>query len=568
MTSPIPTLNSRNDRRLLVAILLLGCICQVLWFPHPHRFDDMDEFGYLMCGPQVFEGLPPGYHYTFAGPEAWVGWVYIAAYSARYVVFPTAEEAAAPSLLRPYIAVNHAMWETYFDITILRLIYISISIILSLVAVATAFFYGRSRGGQVGALLLGGMAALTPVLVMHAPMAKSYSAAWSFSLIAAAMLGRASERPRAFWWSAILLGLAASSRVEMFAVLPLLLLLEVWPARTSTLQFLRRAVQYILAMVLTVMIVAPWSWTNLLGNLRAIATIRLGPSPGTPAQFSEILRDFAWENAMALPLAVFLTAVVAALLRRQKGRSAEWRWGAGIVALIACSSFLRTTGYGLRHQGPSFISLLLVLPMSVAALRQIAPRAIAIASTASLLVALLQSVIGGIAFQRAYVPDEATAWVNGHVPQGTTVYLTGTWNDPLPTPQSADAILSELMTPDAVRRKYQQGESRFNSNGGEVPRALSEQLLITERTPARRFYILGGRSEWVGPRFNVRPYRMSAVFWTQDPVPEFNKTGGVLIWRGSGPPPGMTLAPAATWLRGTVGTYVYVSPDVATRLKP
>ena len=41
---------------------------------------------------------------------------------------------------------------------------------------------------------------------------------------------------------------------------------------------------------------------NLLGNLRAIATIRLGPPPVGAAGFA-ILRDFAWDNAFGLPVA-------------------------------------------------------------------------------------------------------------------------------------------------------------------------------------------------------------------------------------------------------------------------
>src|SRR4051794_37665485 len=113
---------SRYDRGLLAALLLVAGVTFPSWFPDPHQYQDEDELSYMMVGTEVFQGLSPAYHYTFSGPEAWVSWTYTAASSARYFIFPTAEEAAVDPQVRPYVAINHAIWDIYNDTTPLRLV--------------------------------------------------------------------------------------------------------------------------------------------------------------------------------------------------------------------------------------------------------------------------------------------------------------------------------------------------------------------------------------------------------------------------------------------------------------
>jgi hypothetical protein len=135
-------------------------------------------------------------------------------------------------------------------------------------------------------------------------------------------------------------------------------------------------------------------------------------------------------------------------------------------------------------------------------------------------------------YRASYAPDNATAWVNAHVPAGTILYMNRTYRDPLPTPTSANAIWDEVMSRDAPRRKFESGLARMNLGEVSMPPALSEQSMATERGNARHYYILGSRAERVGPRYDLRRYHSSAVFGIpsgQSPLPAFLETGGVMI---------------------------------------
>lgn len=552
--------NRREQWRWLLVILLIGAGIRLWLIPSPTELRDVDEYYYLIGGPQVWEGLPPAYHYAFAGPETWVGWIYAACLTGRYVAFPTAEESAVPPQIRTLVATNHALWDMYFDLTPLRLLYIGISIAVGLIAIASAFKYGVRRGGVAGGVLLAAMVSLLPVLVEFSGMARPYSFAWSCVFIAIACLSRFRDGSRWMWLSGICMGLAVASRVEMVAVLPMLVLLELWPGSVSWKAFLKRSAAYVGLVVLTTMVVAPWCWTNLLGNLRAIATIRLAP-PNAEASRFQIILDFAWTNAMGLPIVFLVLASIFAAVRPGAARATQWTWPAAVVGLLLGSTFLSSTGFGLRHQGPAFLSVLLMMPLAIGLLAEVFDRRVTwslVISTAA--IALYQSIVLVIATKANYVPDDATAWVNQHLSAGSTLYLSPSWNDPLPTPASADVMWDEVMSRDAVRLKYAQGATRLNLVSSGPPRGLSEQLVMTERATARRFYILGGRSEFVGPRFNVRRYYSSPIFGLQDPVPEYSRTGGAIIWRGMGPPPGLSEMPAMKWVDANGhGTYVYMS---------
>ena len=104
--------------------------------------------------------------------------------SRRYFAFPTAEERQVPAQVRPYTAINHALFDTYHDMSSLRRVYVALAMLLSLVAVAAGFGLGRRWGGLAGAVLLGGLTACVPLLVLYAASSHPYSAAWSFAVIA------------------------------------------------------------------------------------------------------------------------------------------------------------------------------------------------------------------------------------------------------------------------------------------------------------------------------------------------------------------------------------------------
>jgi hypothetical protein len=96
---------------------------------------------------------------------------------------------------------------------------------------------------------------------------------------------------------------------------------------------------------------------------------------------------------------------------------------------------------------------------------------------------------------------------------------------------------------------------------------LSEENMIVERVERRGWYILGSRASLPDPRYDIHLYGQSLVFTASDPLPEFSKTGGVLIWHGG--PLAALGEPLAKWLRPDgQGTFVYCSPDARSRILP
>lgn len=561
--------------RSLVGLLILATILRIMILPSRAEETDGDEFYYLQGGALVLEGLPSGMHYTFAGPEIWFAWAYTGGLAARYLVWPTQEERAVPLEIRPYVAVNHATFDVYHDISLLKISYIVFAGIVGLFGVAAAFGYGRRRGGLTGGVLLGIMAASLPVLVEHAGLAKPYSLGWSCVLIAAYFAATAETKPVRRTTSAIFLGLAVASRVELLGLLPVIVLLEIWPNRASLWRFAVEILRYGLTTAVCVIVAAPWSVTNLLGNLRAIATIRVAKTTLINPTITGTLTDLMWSNALGIAILIFFFAIGLAIWKRKDAGLARWPWLAALLALLLLSSCFRPTGYGLRHQGPAFMSLLLLLPASIGLIAKYHQRAAWVLVTLSLALCSFRAVIAIRDRHAMWIPDQATQWVETHVPPGTTVYLSPSIHDPLPTPESANAIWDELSSRQAAFRKFEAGIKRLQIAGATsdiMPPALSEQTVTTERSSARRFYVLGSRSAFIGPRFNIIRYRASAVFGVQDPVSEFKRTGGVLIWRSDQPDetsaPGLDQEPAIKWTNPAGrGTYVYVSPDIAGQLK-
>jgi hypothetical protein len=566
----------------LLLVLTTGAALRLWAFPGRYEMRDVDEWDYLQGGLLVLEGLPPSYHYSPEGPEVWLGWAYAGGLSARYFAFPTAEERQVPAQVRLYTAVNHALFDTYHDMSSLRRVYVALAMLLSLVAVAAGFGLGRRWGGLAGAVLLGGLTACVPLLVLYAATSHPYSAAWSFAVIA--MYFAASGRRHAAIGAGVFFGLAIASRIEMLTMLPLLIA-GLWPAKQSRRQFVRDGARCLLSASLTALLVAPWLLTHLIGNLRAIATIRFGPAPNGPISARQTLMDFGWNEGLAVVTVLTIGSLLASLRPQTPSREGpqledasgaawpgaashrRWRWLVVGFAVLLLIQLLRPTGYGMRHQGAAITTLLLASPLAVPPLMRIGRGVGWLVVAACVLLPLGQTVRRIALIHRGYAPDQATGWVESHVPAGTVVYVKPSFHDPLPTPAAANAMWDEVMARDAAVRKFNSGLSRFGLEAAEFPRALSEQHVVVERSRVRGWYILGSRGMWAGPRFDIRRYANSPVFTSLDPLPAFQKTGGVLIWRGAPLPRDATDPPAMSWVAPDgSGTFVYVSPDVRSKI--
>ncbi len=558
----------------VLAVLILVCVAVGLrvWdFPALYELRGVDEVAYTQGSLELFEGMTPAYKYAPAGPETWLGWGYAGSLAAKYMVKPTAEEKAVPIQVRPFTAVNHALFELYRDLSGIRRFVVVVSVVLSVIAVVAAFAVGERAGGTAGGVLLAGLYAFAPLMIDFAEQARSFSMAWSFVIIAVYFAVCCKERA-ALWGSAIFMGLAISQRIDMLGIVPLVWLELAYNARdlrtlrsesesSFTSVVIGTGKTWLLHGVITFVItllVAPWLMTNLLGNLRTIATVRFSP-PTVPIPWTTPVMEFGVQQGLGIVAILFVVGIAIGIVTRRLQKPCVC-----LFALILLPGIAKSTGHGICHSAASILPMFIAVPLAVSAISK-SNRTVWTLVGLSLIFPLVMSVLAIDQNHKDYIPDEATAWVESHVPGGTVVMVCPIFHDPLPTPERADALWQEEMNNDAATRKFAAGLSRFHLPVTEIPRALSEENMIVERVERRGWYILGSRAWLADRRYDIHLYGQSMVFGSHDPLPEFKTIGGVLIWRG-GPLEGVS-DPVAKWGNASgEGTYIYCSADVRPRL--
>jgi len=544
---------SRGARWALVVLLLAALALRAADFPARYEYRNCDERPYCQSGLAMWEGITPTYKYSPAGPQIWISWLYAAFYSAKDFALPGAEERAAPFVLRPFVAVNHALFDIYHDWSRLRQIQAAANVALALAAVAAGFALGRRRGGLPAALIVAGMTAAMPLMVDLGVQARPYMMGWALGLIA--LYYSAEERTTA---AAIVMGLAVGTRIDMLVLLPLAWA-DLWPAP----RFFRRAARYTALAAMTSLLIAPWLLTNLLGNLRTIATVRVAEPNGTASTPLETLREICIHQG----LGVTILLAAAALFLAPPGRSKP-RWAAAIYVLLLAVSMFKATHFGLSHQGGPIVALIAFSAVGASAVwarwRGLAWALAALALGPP----LISSVRDIAATRRAYTPSYATQWIERHVPPGTLVYLAPSLHDPLPTRAASDALWAQVVEHDSWELKVRSAMERFHASAGDLPRALSEENMIIERGNRRQWFILGGRQELPEPRYDIRVFDDSVVFGVQDVSADFHRTGGVVVCDDAvGTMPADLGQPAVQWVNSDGnGVRVYCSPDVLARL--
>jgi hypothetical protein len=463
--------------------------------------------------------------------------------------------------VRPFVALDHALFDLHRDLAPLRTFELVVIGALGVIAAAAAFGYGRARAGLPGAVLAGAFAASTPLFVEFCGMSRPYAIAWSLGFVAlyfAACGGR-----RRVMWTGVFFGLAVASRVEMLTLLPVVWWEFWWRRPPEGVRLARALARVTLLSALVAVLVAPWLMTHLIGNLRAIATIRFADAPTAQLGPWRTFVAFGWINAMSVPLAVALGGGALA----PKGRRAA-AGGLGLFTLLLFATIFRG-GFGLHQNGPVFVVVTAAGVTGLGALAARWPRAAWGAAVAGAVLVVAQgawmvAVAGG---GPTHAPaDESAAWIERHVPSGQIVYTSNSIRQPLPTAAAADAIWFEAMGPDAWRKKFESGLARFKLSAAAIPRALSEENLVQERGNRRGWFILGGALHAEGvPRYDVRPIWLSPILGVQDPAGAWLATGGVLVWRDAagGPAPASLGKPVVSWGVGTGrAIHVYCSPDV------
>jgi hypothetical protein len=509
----------------LACVLVLGLALRIWDFPSRYQLRDADELGYTYGGPLLWEGITPGFKQAPAGIQAWIGWIYCACGSLSNLMEQKGGEHR-PLLLRPFYAVEETLFNTYRDLSTLRQVIVALILITSLAGICAAFQSGFRRAGVSGGLLAGGLMALLPIFVRASGMAKPYMPAWSCAVIAHYFASTRTQRMR---WagSAIFMGLSISSRIEMLLFFPVILW-ELWNEKEKE-GFGRTAVRMTTLMIIVALLISPWLMTNLLGNIRAIVTIRFS-GPPILSSLGPLFRDFAWLQGLG-PVAV----VVAAGLVAGSADKRRTRWLLLLILVALFLTMLKSSPYGLRHHGATVVAVIAIAPLALARISRLHPKAALLLAAALLILPAVNAVSAIRADQQSYVSDQATEWVEQHVAPGTRVYLSQTLHDPLPTQQSADSLWAAVTDTQAWRTKFQQGLNRFDLPVDQIPRALSEENLIQERGNRRRWFILGGNQGIKAPRFDIKiisggsPFDMAPG----EAVAEFKRTGGVLIWRQS-----------------------------------
>lgn len=488
---PPAKLDARLDRGFwpLAVLLAAALLVRLLFWPGT-AYHDGDEYGYVQSGLMLAEGLTPTYKATPGAPVVWLSWAYAMATAAWHLVFPAPAEALAPAYLRPYWALNTALFDAYRDQTTLRTVQLVGTIAASLLATWAAFRLGRRTGGTWGGVLLASVVAFGPLFVGFGLMTRPYVYAWAFGLVAID-LALSATVPRRVAWAFAMLGAAVACRIEM---LPLLLPLSwlAWPhvrrpQHLAKLWLLCVGVAYALA---------PWLVTSLLTNLKSIVGVKLmhaGMETPSPIQ---TLREIAVYGGL-LPL---LPLVVVGLLG---GAISTGRRAAliAITLLLAVNGF-RGSGFGIHQEGALLLTLIALAAVGLNIVR-VAPTVVAVGLAASITFLLAALAVDRSRDHASSVGPETAAWVEANVPPGSGLY----WSvlcvrQPLPTTESADRLWT-----DGVDREWREKYQVLSDHGdlpavADVPRALSLDNMTKEYTQYRAKFILGGRPAVDRPRFD------------------------------------------------------------------
>ncbi len=459
--------NAGSKQRGLIVIVLVAAVLRLADLPGRYVRRDFDERPYVEGGLALWEGITPTYSYAPAGPQTWISWTYAAASTARYLIFPTSEERAAPLVLRPFIAGNHALFDIYRDWSVPRYIEIVFGGLVAVAGAAAGFLLGWKRGGWMPAILVGGMAAVLPLFIELSGEARPYAMAWGFGIIALCFAAKAADRPANANWSAIFMALAIASRVDMLLLMPLAWA-DIWDLEPSIGRRIGRVIRYSFFVAVVSLLVSPWLATNLIGNLRAIATVRLA-EPTMAVSTSRILMEIAVHQGLAIDLLLVACAIFLTAPDRRR-----IRWAAAIYVVLLSVSMLKGTGFGLRHQGAPLVAVVTFAGVGMAAVSRRWPRLAVVALAAALAIPAIRAVGDIVQRRRLDVADHAAQWIQRHVPPGTRVYLSPNIHDPLPTVAASNALWAEV-NGNAWKKKLDSAMRRFHVSSDNYPRLFRRQ---------------------------------------------------------------------------------------------
>jgi hypothetical protein len=536
-------------------LLLLGLALSLrLWnFPKPGECRDPDEGGYVQSGLGLAEGMTPTFKASPSGPQTWIGWTWVMGRTAWYMITEPAEEATASTEMLPYVALNHALWETYYNTWPLWRFEVGVSAALSVLAVWPAYRLGGQFGGQAGAIFCGGLFAALPVFVELSDQARPYAMAWSFGVMALWAAVRGAPKGRV-WFAAILMAVAVASRIEMLCLVPLAAG-EYWLASAPE-QKSRLIAAYLSLTFLIFAACAPWFFTNILGNLKTIVGVRLLSGSFHRQSTAGILLETLIYQPMILPAIGLLVALLAPA-RLISGR----RPMIALVVLLLLT-ILWPTDYGVRHQGQVLVAVAVYGTIGIGILAERA-RATTQALAVLTVVAATALTARAIPRNRVEVLDpKVVEWVQQNIPAGTRIY----WSAEipgilLPTAEAANRVWEDLASPKGFESEFNWRMQQLGLLNQEPPRACAIDWMVKEQGLQRGLYILGGRGNVGIPRYDLFHWMIHSNETFVMPTDR-----EWLLARPSADVNGRE--PTACWVHnGTVRAAVYCSPGLENSLR-
>ena len=548
-----PSRNSGNSK-VIWFVVLLALLLRLLFYPDS-RVRDVDEVGYVHSGMMLAEGLTPTYKATPAGPQIWLSWAYVMASSAKNLLRPAAPERALPVALKPYGAVNAALFDLYRDQTPLRRVHLAMTIGFGLLAVWAAARLGQTYAGDAGALLLGGTLAVSELFVSYSLMTRPYICGWSLTIAALLLIVQA-DQFRSFnrlIFGFVMLGLAVGSRIEMLTVLPLAL----WAAG----EFLHRRPVRTAALLTavtggTAVMFAPWLVTSLITNMKSVVAVRaVGVMPSGPGQ---ALHGLVLEVGLGFILAAAAIGTIHTYFTRSLANAVALTiFGCGPILMS-----LKGTGYGIRHDGGALICSVFLAAIGCQTLAAWNRPFLTGLSMISILLAGTYTLIDRTWRQPISTDAPVAAWLETHIKPGSRLIYAGAARTlPLPTAASADAMWRECATT-AWLDKYQYVAKQLNmETPSEFPRALSVDNMSKEYTAYRSWFILGGRSGLPVRRFDIFPSIGLTMRENIDPVADYLQHDAVYVLSTTAKPAAELGNPVIHW-DGEFGvsTYIFAKP--------
>jgi hypothetical protein len=521
-----------------------------------------DEVSYAADGLLLLEGAPLGFKFAPGAVTTWIGFAYGVANWVFNIVSAMGSKIELDALLIPLITLDQTLFDIYADMSSLHTVVAGVVLVLSLGGIYGAIRIGHHFSGWPGALLAGGLAAVTPLLCWFGVQSRPYSPAWSLTILSISVMLTCSGSRR--WvWAGMIFGLSVASRIEMLFTIPLILWL-IWVV-SGDRSSIRAGVRMGAAAILTFFVSAPWFISHLVGNVRKMITVRV---LGESSLETTSIVGFMVGEGLGI---VAIVTLVGLLVRCRTDR---WQACVALVYVLLLGIELLTskTSGGLRHVGHAFVIVVVLSGYALGGVQHVAGKrwAIPVSAAVALLaisIPFARSLSMAREIRSGWVEHDAVGWIESNVPSGSRVFLRRSHaRIPLPTEASANRLWGKAAHQTAWSEKLERRLEDVGVDLDYLPRGLSMEHMYQELSGLRRYFMLGGGSERFRPRYDLRlVHGGETTDDFRDALGEFRQDGGV-FWHSGRSLEEELGPPSRAWLASSGrGVFLYTRPPTASR---